>query len=149
MVFTRIDRSDFEEILKLQKEAFISEAAACNDFTIAPLTQTTESLLQDYNNKLIIKGEDNNEIVCSVRAYEKDSTCYIERLIVSPGLQNKGIGSETLKFIENEFKACTRFELFTGKHSSRNIYFYEKHGYKIFREQKINDRLTLVFMEKC
>ena len=148
MLIQKAAKCDLEEILDLQKRAFYSEAEAYHDFTIAPLTQTIESLEEDYRTKTMLKAVVDSQIIGSVRAYEKEKTCYIERLIVSPDFQNKGIGSELLKFIENEFGACTRFELFTGKHSMRNIRFYQKHGYVIFKEEPINDRITFVFMEK-
>ena len=50
--------------------------------------------------------------------------------------------------VENHFKEAKRFELFTDNKSERNIYLYQKLGYKIFRSEKITENLTLVFMEK-
>jgi hypothetical protein len=32
--------------------------------------------------------------------------------------------------------------------SERNIRLYQKLGYRIFRDERVNDRLTMVFMEK-
>lgn len=50
--------------------------------------------------------------------------------------------------IENQFIHCERFELFTGFKSKKNLYLYNKLGYKEFKREKINDRLTLVYLEK-
>ena len=50
--------------------------------------------------------------------------------------------------IENCFLNVERVELFTGKKSIKNIYLYEKLGYAVFREKRISDNLTFVFMEK-
>ncbi len=50
--------------------------------------------------------------------------------------------------IESLFKSCRRFELFAGNKSKRNIYLYQKMGYKIFKTEKINDSITFVYLEK-
>jgi hypothetical protein len=50
--------------------------------------------------------------------------------------------------IENCFKGCKRYELFTGKKSVKNIYLYNKLGYRIFKEEKISEKLTFVYLEK-
>ena len=88
------------------------------------------------------------KIVGSVRAYAKEETCFIGKLIVHPEYQNQGIGTKLLQEIENVFDYVTRYELFTGHKSQKNLYLYEKNGYRIFRRQQITNDLTLVFMEK-
>ena len=50
--------------------------------------------------------------------------------------------------IESCFDEVQRFELFTGHKSDRNIRLYEQLGYKLFKSEKINKTLSLVFMEK-
>ena len=50
--------------------------------------------------------------------------------------------------IEKEFETTERFELFTGSLSEKNIYFYKKLGYEIYREEVQSEKVTLVFMEK-
>ena len=54
--------SDSTEILKLQRAAFISEAELYNDFNLEPLTQTLNSLEEDFKNYLFLKAEYQNEI---------------------------------------------------------------------------------------
>ena len=83
----------------------------------------------------------------SVRALEKDGSCYIGRLIVHPDYQNKGIGKKLMKAVEKCFEGV-RLELFTGHLSEKNLAFYEKLGYKRFREDRINDALRFVYLEK-
>ncbi|MEL6720027.1 MAG: GNAT family N-acetyltransferase, partial [Bacteroidota bacterium] len=74
--------------------------------------------------------------------------CYIGRLIVHPTFQNLGIGYSLVNAIEQHFKHCKKYELFTGHKSEKNLYLYNKLGYKSIREQQVDDGLTLVFLEK-
>jgi N-acetylglutamate synthase-like GNAT family acetyltransferase len=89
--------SDAEEILILQKLAYRSEAEIYNDFNIPPLVQTPESIEKDFENQYFLKAVMEGKIIGSVRAYTKEGTCYIGRLIVHPDFQNQGIGSSLIK----------------------------------------------------
>jgi ribosomal protein S18 acetylase RimI-like enzyme len=140
--------SDAEEILVLQKLAYRSEAEIYNDFNIPPLVQTLESIEKDFENQYFLKAVMDGKIIGSVRAYTKEGTCYIGRLIVHPDFQNRGIGTDLMNEIERIFNTCRRFELFTGDKSERNLYFYQKLGYKIFKKAKITDQTNIVFLEK-
>ncbi|MFZ5987920.1 MAG: GNAT family N-acetyltransferase [Bacillota bacterium] len=138
---------DFEDILKIQKLAYQENAIRYHDITIKPLTQTLEDLKKESEGSFILKVVEDRMIVGSVRAFEKDGSCYIGRLIVHPGYQNKGIGKRLMKAIEKCFEGV-RFELFTGHLDEKNLTFYEKLGYKRFKEEKINDALRFVYFEK-
>jgi ribosomal protein S18 acetylase RimI-like enzyme len=140
--------SDAEEILSLQKLAYRSEAEIYNDFNIPPLVQTLESIEKDFENQYFLKAVMDGKIIGSVRAYTKEGTCYIGRLIVHPDFQNRGIGTDLMNEIERIFNTCRRFELFTGDKSERNLYFYQKLGYKIFKKAKITDQTMIVYLEK-
>jgi ribosomal protein S18 acetylase RimI-like enzyme len=140
--------SDAEEILSLQKLAYRSEAEIYNDFNIPPLVQTLESIEKDFENQYFLKAVMDGKIIGSVRAYTKEGTCYIGRLIVHPDFQNRGIGTDLMNEIERIFNTRRRFELFTGDKSERNLYFYQKLGYKIFKKAKITDQTMIVYLEK-
>jgi ribosomal protein S18 acetylase RimI-like enzyme len=140
--------SDAEEILPLQKLAYRSEAEIYDDFNIPPLVQTLGSIKNDFENQVFLKVVINGKIIGSVRAFAKEGTCYIGRLIVHPDFQNQGIGTKLMNEIEQIFKTCERFELFTGDRSYRNLYLYQKLGYKIFKTAKITDRTNIVYMGK-
>jgi ribosomal protein S18 acetylase RimI-like enzyme len=145
---TKAVLEDATAILQLQKLAFYSEAEFYGDFDIPPLTQTLEELTKDFTSKSFFKVEIQNQIVGSVRGYKIGDTCHIERLIVHPDYQGKGIGTVLMKQIELCFDDAQRFELFTGYKSERNIKLYQRLGYKIFKSEKVSDRLSFVFMEK-
>ncbi len=140
--------SDAEEILSLQKLAYQSEAEIYNDFNIPPLVQTLEEIKKDFGIQFLLKAVMDEKIIASVRAHTKEGTCYIGRLIVHPDFQNQGIGTKLMYEIEKIFSTCQRFELFTGARSERNLYLYQKLGYKIFKTAKITDQTTIVYLER-
>jgi len=143
----KVKVDDLEEILALQKLAYQSEAELNNDFTIPPLLQTLGEIRAEFGQMLFLKVVKDNRIIGSVRAHVKDETCYVGRLIVHPAHQNCGIGSRLLQEIESRFK-CRRFELFTSQRSERNLYLYAKFGYREFKRAALNEKTTLVFLEK-
>jgi ribosomal protein S18 acetylase RimI-like enzyme len=148
LVIERAAGSDAEEILALQKLAYRSEAEIYNDFKIPPMVQTLEGIEKDFESQLFLKALLDGRIIGSVRAYSKEGTCYIGRLIVHPDFQNRGVGTKLMNEIEGIFNTCKRFELFTGDRSERNLYLYQKLGYKIFKTAKITDQTTIVYLEK-
>jgi tryptophan synthase alpha chain len=146
--------NDAEATLDLQKRAYVSEAKIYNDYTIPPLTQGLDQIKNEIREQNFLKAlEDSNntlKIVGSVRAYAKDNTAFIGRLMVEPKLQNRGIGTLLMKAIEQQFTPpeVTRYELFTGYKSIRNLYLYQKLGYREFKRIPVNETVTMVFMEK-
>ncbi|MCP4610179.1 MAG: GNAT family N-acetyltransferase [Planctomycetes bacterium] len=148
MIIEQATVIDAKEILALQKLAYIGEAEIYNDFTIQPLHQTIVEITSEIEMQYVLRCVVNDRIAGSVRAYMAKGTCFIGKLIVHPEFQNKGIGTKLLEEIENHFTGAERFELFTGYKSEKNLYLYRKQGFEIFKSEKVNDALTLVFMEK-
>lgn len=142
--------NDSSEILDLQKLSFRQEAEIYDDFTIPPLTQTIEEINNEFDDNTILKAVIDNKIVGSVRACVKNKRCYIGKLIVHPDLQNKGMGTKLMNKIEKHFEdqGINIFELFTGEKSQKNIYLYEKLGYKIFKTEKMKNNANIVYMVK-
>lgn len=142
------DKTDLETILELQKECYLSEAELHDDFDIPPLKQDIESITDEYNKGVILKAVIDNTIIGSVRGYFLNGSSYIGKLIVKNGFQNKGIGKLLMNSIESKFGYSDRYELFTGFKSQKNLYLYNKLGYKEFKRDKISNKLTLVYLEK-
>ena len=139
---------DAPAILALQKLAYESEARLYDDWQLPPLTQTLDSLQAEFASAVVLKALDGDRLVGSVRAREMDGACQVGRLIVSPQLQGRGIGTRLLRSVEAAFPSAERFELFTGSRSESNIRLYERLGYRRLREQVLSPAVTLVFMEK-
>ncbi|MGD9162849.1 MAG: GNAT family N-acetyltransferase [Desulfobacteraceae bacterium] len=148
MLIKKAIKADAQEILDLQKLAYLSEAGIYNDFTIQPLHQGLDEITSEIESQYVLKCVVNDKIVGSVRAYMSEGTCFINKLIVHPEFQNQGIGTKLLKEIENEFVHAKRFELFTGYKSRKNLHIYHRFGFEIFKQEKISEALTLVFLEK-
>jgi ribosomal protein S18 acetylase RimI-like enzyme len=139
---------DAEAILALQRLAFHGEAAIYDDFMIPPLTETLEELKGRFQGRRFLKAIEGDQIVGSVRAFQDTAACQVERLIVHPDYRRRGIGTALLRMIETCFPTASCFELFTGHKSESNIRLYERAGYRIVRQERVNDKLSLVFMEK-
>ena len=139
---------DAAEILALQKTAYRSEAELYDDFTLAPLQQTLEEMDADFARQTVLKAVMDGQIVGSVRAAMDGGVCTLRRLIVHPEYQNFGIGAKLMRAIEARFPAAARFELFTGHKSRRNMYFYEKLGYSVFKTEKETEKIDRVYFQK-
>ena len=139
---------DLPDILKLQYLAYQSEAELNNNYDIPPLKQTLEEVVREYHKGTVLKAADEEKgIIGSVRAYAENGTLFINKLIVHPDFQGKGLGTRLLREIET---LCPqpRYELFTGAKSERNLYLYQKSGYVRFKSETIAPGLTLVYLEK-
>ncbi|MFX0133871.1 MAG: GNAT family N-acetyltransferase [Candidatus Hodarchaeota archaeon] len=139
---------NLEEILNLQKIAFQVQAEIYNDYTIPPLIETLEDMKNIFPQQIFLKAIIDDIIVGSVRGYKEGETCIIGRLIVHPDFQNQGIGTKLMNEIEKYFQDIKRYELFTGHKSKKNIYLYKKLGYKEFKLEPINEKLTHIYFEK-
>jgi ribosomal protein S18 acetylase RimI-like enzyme len=149
MTIQKADLEDIEEILTIQKKAFISQAEIYDDFMIHPLVETIEEALEDFKLKQVLKAVIDDHIVGAVRVMLKDSTCHIGKLFVDPEFQGRGIGTNLLYKAEEMFGNYNRLELFTGYMSQDNIRLYESLGYKKFKTTKHNGKADyFVYMEK-
>lgn len=147
MTVLKAEQKDLQEILALQYLAYQSEAALFGNKDIPPLKETIEELTEEFNKGTILKLVEDGKIIGSVRAYAKNGTAYIGKLMVHPDHRCKGYGTLLLNEIEKCFPDC-RFELFTSTRSEDNIRLYQKLGYIIFDRKEITDELVFVYLEK-
>ncbi len=147
MTILKAVQDDLQEILALQYLAYQSEAALFGNKDIPPLKETIEELTEEFNKGTILKLVEDGKIIGSVRAYAKNGTAYIGKLMVHPDHRCKGYGTLLLNEIEKCFPDC-RFELFTSTRSEDNIRLYQKLGYLIYDRKEITDELVFVYLEK-
>lgn len=148
-IIERAVLEDLSAILELQKVAFLSEAMLVNDLNVPPMTQTLESLREEFDKGIVLKCVDlsSQRIAGSIRGREEGDTALVGRLIVHPDFQGLGIGKRLLYAIEECFPGM-RLELFTSVLSEKNQAIYQKIGYRPFKKQRISDTLEFVYMEK-
>ncbi|MBQ6345323.1 MAG: GNAT family N-acetyltransferase [Methanobrevibacter sp.] len=148
MKICKSTEDDLPKILALQYLAFQSEVKLFKNKKDLPLKQTLDELTDELNKGVILKLIlDDDTIIGSVRAYTKDGTTHIGKLMVHPDYRKRGLGTELMEKIENCF-LNTIYELFTASKSVNNIEFYKKRGYKIFTEKRINEELVFIYMRK-
>jgi ribosomal protein S18 acetylase RimI-like enzyme len=140
--------SDSKEIYDLQLLAFSQQALIYKTDDLPALTETLSSFEDTFPQYTYLKAVNGKKIIGAVRAYEKNYVCYIERLIVHPEFQNKGLGKLMMKRIEDKFDSVNKFDIFTGHLSRKNIRLYESIGYKIYKEEYLNDFVNIVHMCK-
>jgi ribosomal protein S18 acetylase RimI-like enzyme len=141
-------KADFPSILEIQKNAFYSEAVLYNNFSIQPLTQTLEEMVEECKDKVVLKAVVDGKIVGSIRANKDEDYCWVNKLVVLPAFQRRGIGEKLLLEIENHFPNADKFILATGAKSESNIRLYEKVGYKTIRKETFHDGVEAVVLEK-
>lgn len=144
----KADFNDLEEILQIQKTAFLSEAQIYNDYTFDALTQSLESIQSDYSKYIYLKAVYNDEIVGSVKScITDDNIGWIGRLIVKREYQNKGIAKKLLAAIEQTIPDVKEYLLFTGEKSLKNIYLYQSVGYSVTDRYADPDKTDLILVK--
>jgi N-acetylglutamate synthase-like GNAT family acetyltransferase len=139
---------DAGEILEIQKLAFHGQGVLYNDLLLPPLVQTLEELVWDFRTYAFLKALSDGKIVGSVRGRCESDTCQISRLIVHPGYQNRGLGKKLMHAIESKFNSMSRYELFTGDKSEKNLAMYGMLGYREFARKPQSVNVTLICLEK-
>lgn len=142
------DEANYAEILEIQKKAFYSEALLYQNFNIQPLTQTLEEMQEECKEKVVLKAIVDGKIAGSIRANVFDGVCWLNKLVVLPEYQRRGIGEKLLCEIETYFLKTEKFILVTGAKSESNIRLYQKVGYQIIRKETFCDGVEMVVMKK-
>ena len=149
MKIRAVKLDDAPAILSLQKEVFQDVAEIYSHCSIPPMTETIEELEHEIREKAFLKALIDGELAGSVRAYKESGTCYLEKLIVRPSLQGKGIGTKLMQAIEKHYAGrVQRYQLSTVHKSKENICLYEHLGYNTYKTEKVNEDVIFVYMEK-
>ncbi|MBI5380762.1 MAG: NADH-quinone oxidoreductase subunit NuoB [Opitutae bacterium] len=148
-LYQRAEKRDVPEILALQKIAYQSDTELYGDEGLPPLEQTLQEIQTEFDRMIFLKTVVNGKIVGSIRGYADGATAHINRCVVHPYFQRRGIGRRLLTEIEKIFPPeIRRFETFTGHKSKRNLFIYEKLGYQVFKTEPFLPTVQRVYMQK-
>lgn len=141
----RLTPADAGQVTVLQRACWVEEALTNEDWWIPALRETVDEVAQWLGE---LEGWGlwlDKRLVAMVRAGRTDDTWDVGRLAVVPDLRGNHLGDWLMDHIESRAaEGCTRFELFTGARSERNISRYERRGYHLIGEW----RPGVVLLEK-
>ncbi|CAH2716049.1 hypothetical protein BACCIP111895_03233 [Neobacillus rhizosphaerae] len=147
--FSKTKMAEAEALLKIQKEAFQSDLKKYRDYDTSPAAESLDFFKYKINHSFHYTIFVDGKIAGGACIVKISDTHYrLFRIFLSPGCQNRGLGSTIVSTIEKKFPQVKKWCLDTPKDNARNCHFYEKFGYKKTREYVINDRLTLIEYEK-
>jgi GNAT superfamily N-acetyltransferase len=130
----RAEARDAPELLVLQRACWVAEALANDTLAVPALHETLADVERGIAEQQTWVVRDGPRLVGSVRAKVAGDGWEIGRLMVAPDLAGRGLGRFLLGWIEQHRPdGVTRFELFTGARSTRNLRLYGKAGYALER----------------
>ena len=148
----RAAETDAEQILQMQKAAYLPLLEKYRDFETSPACETVEKIAErlQWAGVYYYWITADGERVGAFRVYDaKDgSPKRLSALFVLPELQNRGIAQRALLEAER-IHGSGNWELETIQQEAGNCHLYEKLGYRITGEPSaVNDKLTLISYKK-
>ncbi len=149
VVVDAVGPADVGEVLTLQRAAFVTEAQIYADPTLPALIQTYDELARELAAGPALAARLGHRMVGSVRGRQDGAVLRINRLVVAPDMQGRGIGSRLLAALEAAAPASVqRFTLFTGHLSTANLRLYQRHGYVVVNRDQLSPDVILVQLAK-
>jgi GNAT superfamily N-acetyltransferase len=147
-----IDRAspqDAGELLTVQRAAFVSEAQLYGDPLIPPLTETLAGIRDAIAATDVLVACEGRRVIGGVRGRLAGRTCEVDRLVVAPDRQGRGIGTALMEELERRHaRNADQFTLFTGAQSEGNLRLYARLGYHEIRREQVTPRIVLVHLGK-
>ena len=94
-------------------------------------------------------AQEDNQIVGFVVFYPQQDHVHLENVAVTPGFQNRGIGTRLIRFVEQQAQqdGYTRVELYTNARMTENLELYPRLGYEQF-DRRIEDGFDRIYFRK-
>ncbi len=133
-----------EQVLNLQRSAYMIEAELIGYSDLPPLKDTIEALQQcgTFYGYLI-----QNKLCGAIAFKTEGGVIDIYRLMVHPDHFKKEIAKMLLNVIESENRV-KKIIVSTASNNTPAVQFYIKHGFQVVKDEIINDRLSLTHFEK-
>ncbi|MDD8048865.1 MAG: GNAT family N-acetyltransferase [Thomasclavelia sp.] len=95
-----------------------------------------DTCLHLKNDNIVEVNKNNNEFISIVSYYKLDKYIYIEYLAVNSKYQSIGLGSKTLKYLQNKYSnIILEVELIEDEITKRRVDFYKRNNFK-YNEQE-------------
>ena len=141
----RLTYADAGQVTVLQRACWVEEAITNKTLDIPPLTETVEDVVAWLDAIETLGLWLDGRLIGMIRGIRTGDTWEVGRIAVVPDLRGHHLGWWLMDQIEARADTnCTRYELFTGAKSERNISLYERHGYRRMPQT----RPGLVYLEK-
>lgn len=146
-VFERVWEEDAAELIEVMDLSFYDDYVRfgeCPGYHV-PLEEMVQRIHRSIMFKILVDKRIIGNI--SVRPME-EGRYWLGCLAVIPEFQNRGIGSEAIRFLEKQFPDAVSWGLDTPVQKEGNCDFYEKMGYIGIEEKVISEKLTIRVYEK-
>jgi ribosomal protein S18 acetylase RimI-like enzyme len=143
---------DAIRLTEMQARAFMPQVHRRGGFETSPAAETPDRMLER-----ITSAKSHSFIIMADEAYAgmirikelNDGAYKISPIFVVPEFQNQGIGQKAMSLAEELFPDARLFTLFCVREEERNVYFYEKLGFrKTGYERKLDKNITLIGYER-
>ena len=138
MFFRRAVAEDHEIIIAIAHKAYEKyvERMGKEPAPMRPVIQKED---------VVFVCEDNKQIIAFAILVKINDQIILDSIAVDPPHQNKGIGNNFIKFIEQYLikQKFDKYQLYTNEKMFENIDWYQKIGFKIFKKvtEKGYDRI--------
>jgi tRNA (guanine37-N1)-methyltransferase len=141
--------ADAGEIHTVQLAAFLSEARRYGEYEIPPLVEEPAGVAARLERGMVLKAVAGTRIVGAVQLTVDGAVGRVERLVVAPDWQGRGVGGRLLRAVEQLAPAeVTSYELDTGVQSEGNLALYRKAGYREVRRFQQTAKVEMVLLTK-
>lgn len=143
---------DAIQLTEMQARAFMAQVHRRGGFETSPAAETPDRMLERItsakSHSFIILAD--NLYAGMIRIKELSDGAYkISPIFVLPEFQNQGIGQKAMSLAEELFPSARVFTLFCVREEEKNVYFYEKLGFrKTGIERKLHENITLIEYER-
>ena len=137
---------DVIDLIDVQNKAFLSDYFKYGE--CPGYGHTQKSMRNLVDNVIVYKIMVDRAIVGDIIVWDKgEGNYFLGCLCVIPEYENNGLGQTAMKFLEHEFDDARHWALETPAENERNVYFYQKRGFKITKEY-MDGSVKIVFLEK-
>ena len=143
---------DAIRLTEMQARAFMPQVHRRGGFETSPAAETPDRMLEritsDKSHSFIIVADGMYAGMIRIKEL-KEGAYKISPIFVLPEFQNQGVGQKAMSLAEELFPDARLFTLFCVREEEKNVYFYEKLGFrKTGYERKLEKNITLIEYER-